>query len=133
VSTSVPIFRWPRMCGQPHAVVLFGGWLLMFPPCAGQGEKLECDTRAPLTASRTTSFWERLTGHTRQVWEHTASFDTARECERARQKGLRKAADVPEQKDDPTRAPSQIDRVMRLAYSRFQYARCIPAEHVYPP
>ena len=76
-----------RCYGHAGAVILLGGWVLLFPRC-GQ----DACRKAPL-----------------RDWVPTTAFDTAKECEQARQEDARVAG-------------RPLDDV----------ARCVPAEFAYP-
>ena len=101
-----------------RVVLLLSGWLLMMPPAARNKD----------------GEWDILDAAPKSAWEQLAAYDTARECETGRASDPR-----PQPKLNPTKLGMSnveveaieerlaIDSIRRLA------ARCVPAEHIYPP
>src|SRR5437773_4590732 len=106
------------------SVILLGGWLLMLPPvekgAAGpggiedsRGNVYRVLTEAPLTR-----------------WVQEAAYDTARECERAKEANTHEH--VGAQGVKHTAKSLGEEAAVRLTVSALA-ARCVPSEAVYPP
>ena len=96
-----------------HAVILLGGWLLMQPPPtfrSGSAEPDNFDFGAPISR-----------------WWQKAAYDTAKDCEAAREKEEHENRTI-FLKDSP---PEK--RTMAAMVARDLAGRCVPAEAVYPP
>jgi len=116
----------PRHAWPP---ILLGGWLLMYPPCTYEKpEQPQCHPEAPMAKS--SSLLDVFRGQ-RRTWEHTTSYDTARECERARRSLIRKSMGTTA--GDPKDPNNEIQTIVRSSYGVANCARCIPAEYIYPP
>lgn len=96
------------ICAHGSGIILFAGWLLMAPPLVEDQlyfRGIRPATEAPIAR------WEQISAH-----------DTAKECEAYRRVGLREL----EQSDDKS-SVVYSEKVKILS------ARCIPADHIYPP
>lgn len=92
---------------------ILAGWLLMQPPLIqepGKPDRYKIDFRAPI-----------------EQWIQISAHDTASECERRRVDELKTDIDVTQKatgKTDVSKEPL-VDAGFR--------ARCVPADHIYPP
>jgi hypothetical protein len=93
------------------AALLLGGWLLMLP---------RSDLSAPV-----------------QTWKQEEAFDTARACEDAKNEGL---SNLLRLKEASIRAGTagkpafkKSDDELQRGIDDFRNARCVPAQHIYPP
>jgi hypothetical protein len=104
-------------------VLLLGGWLLMTPPtdtvnglsARGLADPIKCVKRdAPVTQ-----------------WVQTLATDTARACEKAKQEQTDLYEHTMKAMKDKKQTPFPPELLCDLWAS--QEARCVPAEHIYPP
>ncbi len=103
--------------GRPFlASLLLSGWLLMEPPIieappgsAGLGLKIQG-------------------GEPVSTWIQVSAYDTAAACEAAK----RELVDFAEKQKERDRRVG-ADSGGRLVYVRATMARCVPADHIYPP
>ncbi len=107
------------MKSAQRSVVLLSGWLLLAPPymkgCLRGGYN---DASAPLAK-----------------WEQLAVFDTAEECQDVLFTVKERIGDMaPENaaKGDAAKL-DKLNRLKSLTVSKVEAARCVPAEHIYPP
>ncbi len=90
------------------AIVLFSGWLLMEPPLVEDEFYLEGvrpATEAPVAS-----------------WEQVSAHDTAKECEAYRRAGLQELE-----------KSGHKSKLLYRERIRLLSARCVPADHIYPP
>ncbi|MFI5340332.1 MAG: hypothetical protein ACHQ7N_10895 [Candidatus Methylomirabilales bacterium] len=92
------------------ATVLLSGWLLMLPPADDGGVKVE----APVA-----------------TWTVQEAFDTAAACEGRKKEKISSfekwAQDQKPPEDEKAR------RFINQVITSYIYARCVPADHIYPP
>jgi len=97
---------------QSNAMVLIAGWLLMLPPHG--------DPSAPV-----------------QTWKQEEAFDNAHACEEARNEGLSNSLRLKEAsiKAGTAELPAfkKSNDELQEGIDDYTKARCIPAEHIYPP
>jgi hypothetical protein len=111
-----------RQGRHSSAAILLGGWLLMTPPlvkdeAASDGYRVRVG--APIAQ-----------------WSAESAHDTARECEDRKWEAhswwldnAKKAA-AQRKRRDPSEPGSPYDS---SAVASYWNARCVPAEHIYPP
>jgi hypothetical protein len=84
-------------------LLTFCGWLLMVPPFEGSMDNLRVRRDLPVSQ-----------------WRQSEAFDSARDCERAKTAVLKALLDGGMKPYDP-------------GYLGWSDARCVPADHLYPP
>jgi hypothetical protein len=109
------------MTRHARAVFLLGGWLLMYPRFGEDGKPLA--PPGPPMTTRSGNEYRVLTSIppvSQSAWVQVSAYDTAKECEKARVAfvGLKDVTD---------------DQGAQPAPHLVRAARCVPAEHIYPP
>ena len=92
---------------------IFAGWLLMQPPLIqepGKPDRYKVDLHAPI-----------------EQWIQISAHDNAAECERRRRDELTTVIDFTQ------RATGKTDVSKEPIVDAGSRARCVPADHIYPP
>jgi len=95
------------------AAFLLSGWLLMIPPLEkNEGSPYGFAIRSDLPVT---------------LWDHRSSHDQAKDCEEA------KSRDFDEIMKNAMKASGKGLETQLLLAQQAAYARCVPADHIYPP
>jgi hypothetical protein len=112
---------------HPLGAVLLAGWLLMLPP-------ITADPKRPGQVGEAVRSELPVTD-----WEQYSAYDSAEQCERAREeiigaRGSRSesADERAEKPDAPAYIRNGADHTFRMSMQA-RYSRCVPPELVYPP